>query len=251
MDIQRTTCLAHPSQSAPPLHAVFVDLDNTLVKGSALFHVGRGLAAVGLVDRSAILRLAGMHLLYRLTGEQPRMVRVARGRSLTVAAGLPVQELLEGAARVYDRVLAPRLWDGTLRLLTPHRAAGTPIWLATAAPVEIARLVADRLGLSGALGTHAEQRDGRWTGRLVGPVLHGPAKAAAVAELARREGWQLAHCAAYSDSMADLPLLASVGHPVVVNPDRSLRRLAASQGWENYDFRSRPGFGPHHAVHTA
>ncbi|TWP38606.1 HAD family hydrolase [Leekyejoonella antrihumi] len=218
--------------------AVYVDLDNTLIKGSALFHVGRGLAAQHVIGRAALVQLAAQHAAYRLVGECPRLVQAAHQRGLSLAAGLPVAEVLTGVEQLYDRVLAPRLWPGTVRLLAAHREVGTPVWLATAAPVELATLIADRLGLSGALGTRAQQFQGAWTGRLDGPLLHGAAKAAAVTQHARQQGWDLGDCAAYSDSVNDLPLLTAIGQPVAVNPDRRLRRVAGHHQWPVYDFRA-------------
>jgi hypothetical protein len=95
-----------------------------------------------------------------------------------------------------------------------------------------------RLGLTGALGTVSEVEDGRYTGRLVGEPLHGPAKAEAVRALAEREGLDLSRCTAYSDSANDVPLLSAVGHAVAVNPDRALREQARALGWQVRDFRT-------------
>ena len=112
------------------------------------------------------------------------------------------------------------------------------MWLVTATPVELANILSSRLGLTGALGTVAETRDGVYTGALVGGLLHGEAKAAAVRALAAREGLDLALCSAYSDSANDLPMLQLVGHPHVVNPDSRLLAEARQQGWPVHDFRS-------------
>jgi len=84
----------------------------------------------------------------------------------------------------------------------------------------------------------SETKDGVYTGRLVGGLLHGQAKAAAIRALAEREGLDLARCSAYSDSANDLPMLELVGHPSVVNPDGDLLREARSRDWPVYDFRS-------------
>ncbi len=112
------------------------------------------------------------------------------------------------------------------------------MWLVTATPVELATIIARRLKLTGALGTVAESADGVYTGRLVGTVLHGEAKAAAVRALAEREGLDLARCTAYSDSINDLPMLSLVGRAVAVNPDSALKAEARSRGWEIRDFRT-------------
>jgi HAD superfamily hydrolase (TIGR01490 family) len=134
--------------------------------------------------------------------------------------------------------MAHRIWPGTRALAQQHLDRGQRVWLVTAAPVEIARIIAHRLGLTGALGTVSEQVDGIYTGRLVGDLLHGPGKAEAVRALAEREHLDLWRCAAYSDSSNDLPLLGMVGHPCAVNPDADLRQHARAQGWRVYDYRA-------------
>ena len=97
---------------------------------------------------------------------------------------------------------------------------------------------ARRLGLTGAMGTVAEHVDGVYTGRLVGEMLHGPAKGEAVRALAAREGLDLAQCSAYSDSYNDLPMLTMVGDPCVINPDAKLRSHAKKEGWRIRDYRT-------------
>ena len=104
--------------------------------------------------------------------------------------------------------------------------------------MELALIIARRLGLTGALGTVAESVDGHYTGRLVGEVLHGPAKAHAVRALAVTEGLDLRRCTAYSDSVNDVPMLSAVGTAVAVNPDRDLRDIARARGWQIRDFRT-------------
>jgi HAD superfamily hydrolase (TIGR01490 family) len=218
--------------------AAFFDLDNTLVKGSALFHFGAGMVRHRLVTRGEIARHARQHLAFRWRGEHSDEVVGVRERALAIGAGLRVAEVVALGEQVYDERLAGRIWDGTRRLAQRHLELGEPVWLVTAAPVELAEIVARRLGLSGALGTVAEVEDGAWTGRLVGEVLHGQAKAIAVQALAEREGLDLDECAGYSDSIMDLPLLDLVAYPHAVNPDRQLRRIARERGWPVCDFRT-------------
>ena len=112
------------------------------------------------------------------------------------------------------------------------------MWLVTAAPIEIAQIIAKRLGLTGAMGTVAEHENGVYTGRLVGDMLHGPAKAEAVKALAAREGLDLARCSAYSDSYNDVPMLSIVGDPCAINPDSKLRAHARAAGWRIRDYRT-------------
>jgi HAD superfamily hydrolase (TIGR01490 family) len=134
--------------------------------------------------------------------------------------------------------MADKIWSGTRALAQLHLDAGQRVWLVTAAPAELASLLARRLGLTGALGTVSEVKDGIYTGRLVGEPLHGPAKAEAITALAEKEGLDLSLCSAYSDSANDLPMLSAVGHPVAVNPDAALKRIATENEWEIRDFRT-------------
>ena len=133
-------------------------------------------------------------------------------------------------------------FSAALAIAQAHLDAGRQVWLVTATPVEIATVLAARLGLTGALGTVSEIEDGRYTGRLVGKPLHGLAKAEAVKALAEEEGLDLAACWAYSDSSNDIPMLSSVGHPVAVNPEPALRSHARQSGWDIKDFRRREQF---------
>jgi hypothetical protein len=133
--------------------------------------------------------------------------------------------------------MADRIWAPTRALAQQHLDAGQRLWLVTATPVELASIIARRLGLTGALGTVAETVDGRYTGRLIGVPLHGPAKAEAIRALAEREGLDLSRCTAYSDSANDLPMLSTCGHAVAINPDPDLKKAARENGWEVRDFR--------------
>ena len=112
------------------------------------------------------------------------------------------------------------------------------MYVVSAALQEIVDALADDLGFDGALGTICEVEDGVYTGRPV-RSLHGVAKAVAVQELADREGLDLGASTAYSDGHSDLPFLEAVGHPVAVNPDRELRRVAEARGWPVLRFAER------------
>ena len=161
-----------------------------------------------------------------------------RESALGFVAGRPVAEIVQAGEEIYDELMADRIWSGTRLLAQKHLDAGQRVWLVTATPVELARINAHRLGLTGALGTVAEVKDGQYTGRLVGELMHGEAKAEAVRALAAREGLDLERCTAYSDSANDLPMLTLCGHAVAVNPDTELRAVARSRGWLIRDFRT-------------
>ncbi|MDH6704749.1 HAD superfamily hydrolase (TIGR01490 family) [Kitasatospora sp. MAA19] len=229
----------HTPEPDDPRAAAFFDCDNTILRGAAIFYLGVGLYRRGFLTRRDIARFAWQQAWFRLHGaEDPDHISDARNTALGIVAGKPTADLEAICEEIFEQVVADKIWPGTRALVQMHLDAGQRVWLVTAAPLEVARIIARRLGMTGALGTIAEADGGRYTGRLVGELLHGPAKAAAVRALARRERLDLDRCAAYSDSANDIPMLSLVGHPYVVNPDGALRRHARAQGWRVRDFRT-------------
>jgi HAD superfamily hydrolase (TIGR01490 family) len=219
--------------------AAFFDVDNTVVQGASIFHVARGLYARRFFTVRDIARFAVMQARFVLSGsEQAHDIERARTMALSFIHGHSAEELRRIGEEIFDEHIAGRIWPGTRALAQLHIDAGERVWLVTAAPVELATTIAHRLGLTGALGTVAEVRQGRYTGRLVGEPLHGLAKADAVRALAAREGLELERCSAYSDSSNDIPLLSLVGHPCAVNPDARLRAHAKAHGWRIREYRT-------------
>jgi len=229
-----------PRRHAPdPTAAAFFDVDNTVVRGASIFHLARGLHSRRFVTNRDIARFALMQLKFRLAGsEDPEHMNSAKSQALSFIAGRSVAEIQQIGEEIFDELIAQRIWPGTRALTQMHLDAGQRVWLVTATPVELARTIAARLGLTGALGTVAEVSAGRYTGHLNGELLHGPAKAAAVSELAAIQGLELHRCSAYSDSANDIPLLELVGHPCAVNPDAELRAHAKAHGWRIRDYRT-------------
>jgi HAD superfamily hydrolase (TIGR01490 family) len=230
------TALATP---ADPTAAAFFDVDNTMMQGASIFHLARGLHRRHFFTTREIASAAWKQAYFRIVGvEDPDHVAQTRSSALSFISGHTVQELEELGEEIFDEAMAHRIWPGTRALAQMHLDEGQRVWLVTAAPIEIARIIARRLGLTGALGTVAEHEDGVYTGRLVGEMLHGPAKSEAVKALAEREGLDLAACSAYSDSYNDLTMLSLVGDPCAVNPDARLRAYARQQGWRIRDYRT-------------
>ncbi len=223
---------------ANPHAAAFFDVDNTMVIGASIYHFAKGLAARKYFSTADLRRFLWQQLKFRAGGEGPDNISKARESALAFVAGKSVAEIVAMGEEIYDEIIAARIYSGTRALAQQHLDAGERVWLVTATPEELARVIARRLNLTGALGTRAEEADGLFSGRLIGDLLHGEAKAAAVRELAEREGLDLARCTAYSDSINDLPMLTLVGHPVAVNPDSALRGEARRRGWPIRDFRS-------------
>jgi HAD superfamily hydrolase (TIGR01490 family) len=227
-----------PPAPVDPGAAAFFDVDNTLMQGASLFHFARGMARRKFFTSRDLARFAWQQAVFRIVGSERDMTDT-RESALAFIAGREMSEVVTLGEEIYDEIMAERIWAGTWALAERHLAAGQQVWLVTATPVELADVIARRLGLTGALGTVSEvDSEGRYTGRLVGEPLHGPVKAQAVRALASERGLDLSRCAAYSDSINDVPMLSLVGHPVAINPDGELRVTAKAEGWPIRDWRT-------------
>jgi HAD superfamily hydrolase (TIGR01490 family) len=218
--------------------AAFFDVDNTVMRGASIFHLARGLARRKFFTTREVADFAWKQAKFVINGsEDLEDMASATEAGLAFVKGKRVDDVVSLGEEIFDELMARKLWPGTLALAQGHLDRGQRVWLVTATPVEIASIIAVRLGLTGALGTVSEVVDGVYTGRLVGAPLHGGAKAEAVRALAEREGLDLVRCAAYSDSANDVPMLSAVGRAVAVNPDSALRKHARAVGWEIHDYR--------------
>lgn len=236
---------AAAAQVAPPraiepdlTGAAFFDVDNTVMRGASVFHLARGLARRKFFTVREVGDFAWKQAKFVVNGsEDLEDMASATEAGLAFVKGKRVDEVVGLGEEIFDELMARKLWPGTLALAQGHLDRGQRVWLVTATPVELAAIIASRLGLTGALGTVSEIENGVYTGRLVGAPLHGKAKAEAVRALADREGLDLVRCTAYSDSANDVPMLSVVGRAVAVNPDGALRKHARAVGWEIHDYR--------------
>ncbi|GAA3515656.1 HAD-IB family hydrolase [Corynebacterium pilbarense] len=219
--------------------AAFFDVDNTLIQGSSLILLAQGLFKKRFITLSELAPALRKQIRYRVSGsENADDIAEGREQALAIVKGKSVEELKQACREIVDNRMLQKSYADTIELASMHLAAGQQVWLVSATPVQIGQALAETLGFTGALGTVAEEEDGKFTGRLVGDILHGPGKKHAVAALAALQQLDLSKCTAYSDSVNDLPMLEMVGSPVAVNPDRALRKHAKAQGWAVRDYRS-------------
>jgi HAD superfamily hydrolase (TIGR01490 family) len=213
-----------------PRAAAFFDLDKTLIEGSSAIHFGRAAYRRGLVTKRRLALDLVANVRFRLRGSTDEETDALRQRILDSIAGHRVVDL----ARLGPEMLAgilPRAYPQMLDVAWRHQDEGLDVYIVTAASQELADTMARVFVLDGGIGMRSEVRDGVYTGRPEGPFTYREGKAEAIREVARRDGLDLAESWAYSDSASDLPMLRVVGHPVAVNPDRELLRVARESGW--------------------
>ena len=218
--------------------AAFFDVDNTLIHGSTLYFLGRGMYQRGYFTKADISRFVLANLRFRLTGKENKEEIIKFQNAATdFIGGHSVAEIEAIGQEIYDEYVSPALWQGTIDIAGSHLANDEEVWLVTAAPEDMAVLIANRLGFTGALGSKATIKDGTYTGTLEGNLLHGVEKAVAIQRLAAERNFDLSQCYSYSDSHNDLPLLKAVGKPNAINPDAILQLRAMREGWPIHEFR--------------
>ena len=217
-----------------PGAAAFFDLDRTLLRRSSALALAPAFRARKLISRRQVAKAAAWQLLFVLRGVSAEAVKRAAEDGLVVLRGFSPQEMQALVVESMEQVLKPLVYAESLDLVDLHRSRGEPVYIVSATLQEIVQVIADDLGFDGALGTLCEVEDGKYTGRSIRP-LHAENKARCIKEL----DYDLAASTAYSDSHTDLPFLEAVGHPVAVNPDRRLRRIASQRGWPVLQFGRR------------
>jgi HAD superfamily hydrolase (TIGR01490 family) len=211
--------------------AAFFDLDKTVIARASMVAMGRPLYRQGMISRWLLLRALWGQLVYLWVGASEEKLAKMRDSALRLATGWERDRVVRITREAIEEVIEPIVYAEALALIAEHRAAGRPVFIVSASPEEIVAPLAEHLGIDRWIATRPEVDEGRYTGR-VAFYAYGPHKAEAMQEVAEREGIDLDRSYAYSDSATDIPMLAAVGHPIAVNPDRELLRTARDRSWE-------------------
>jgi HAD superfamily hydrolase (TIGR01490 family) len=210
--------------------AAFFDLDKTIIAKSSTLAFSKPFQAGGLISRRAMLRSAYAQFVYLVGGADHDQMEKMRLFMSQLCAGWDVATVREIVADTLHNIVDPLVYDEAVSLIDEHRLAGRDIVIVSTSGAEVVGPIGEMLGADRVVATRMEIEDGRYTGGIE-YYAYAEEKARAIEELAASEGYDLAACYAYSDSVTDVHMLEVVGHPHAVNPDRELRRIAASRGW--------------------
>lgn len=221
-----------PPVAAEPRVAAFFDLDKTVIAKASMVAFSRPLHRAGLLTRRMLLKAAWGQILYAQFGASPEKLEKLRESVLQLTKGWDQAEISELVREELGSVIEPIVFDEALERIRAHRRWGHKVFIVSASPEEVVAPIAQLLGVDEAIATRAElDEEGRYSGRTE-RYVYAEDKVAAIEEAAERDGLDLDHSWAYSDSATDIPMLAVVGHPVAVNPDRELARTAKERGWQ-------------------
>jgi HAD superfamily hydrolase (TIGR01490 family) len=218
--------------------AAFFDLDKTVIAKSSVLAFGRPFYQGGLINRRAVLKSSYAQFVYLVSGADEEQMDRMRAYLTQMCRGWEVEQVKQIVEETLHELIDPIIYEEAAALIEEHRAAGRDVVIVSSSGEEVVAAIGQLLGvgIEDVIATRMVVEDGRFTGE-VGYYAAGPEKAAAIREMAEKRGYDLASCYAYSDSITDVPMLAVVGHPTAVNPDRALRRVAADRGWPAVVFR--------------
>jgi HAD superfamily hydrolase (TIGR01490 family) len=227
--------MEHP---VTPRSAAFFDLDKTIIARSSTLAFSRPFYAGGLINRRTVLRSAYAQFVYLLGGADHDMMEKMREYLSAMCTGWDVQTVREIVADTLHHIVEPMIYDEAVALIEEHHAAGRDVVIVSSSGAEVVEPIGAMLGADKVIATRMVVADGKYTGEI-SVYAYGPHKATAITELAAAEGYDLKASYGYSDSVTDEPMLAAVGHPFAVNPDKALRRIAIARDWPVLDF-SKP-----------
>ncbi|MEA2477774.1 MAG: hypothetical protein QOF16_16 [Actinomycetota bacterium] len=219
------------------MEAAFFDLDKTIIARSSALALGRSFFREGLIGRSDLLKGMYAQLVFHLMGADEQKMERMREDAARLTSGWEQDKVRQVVNEVLDEVISPLIYAEALELIVDHHEAGRLVCIVSSSPEEIVEPLARMVGADDWIATRAEVSEGRFTGQLEF-YAYGPHKAAAIGSLAAERGIDLDGSYAYTDSATDLPMLELVGHPVAVNPDRDLRKLADSRNWQIETFKN-------------
>ncbi len=205
------------------------DLDKTLLDTSSGQLYARYLFRRGEMGLGEVLRVAWWNVLSRLGRLE---MKDLIPRLLAGAAGDDEARMRQTCDLWFAEDVLPHVAEEGLRCVAEHQAQGHVVAIVSASTQYVVEPMAAYLGIEEQyVCTHLESREGKLTGQVVPPVCYGEGKVVWAERFAAEYGVDLDSSYFYTDSISDLPLLDRVAHPVAVNPDVRLGRLAAQRGW--------------------
>jgi HAD superfamily hydrolase (TIGR01490 family) len=170
---------------------------------------------------------------YKLIAEE-QFHRPLTSRMAWMLKGMSEQEFHKLSECMFREYLLPTERTEVVVRLRDHQAKGHAVLLVSGQLSPSLEILAKHYNVDGFVGTNVELKNGRFTRRILPPVITGAAKDVYARQYFSSNGidvdWDASY--AYADSITDTGLLGMVGYPVAVYPDAKLFALAQSRNWE-------------------
>jgi HAD superfamily hydrolase (TIGR01490 family) len=211
--------------------AAFFDVDGTLIKGNAIDHyLYLSTKNISLIDRWKLYLRVVIQIPYYML-----LDRISRTKFNEVFyrnyCDKSVAHLQDLSQKYFAEKLCDRLFPAAKDCIIQHKKNGKCIVLVSGSLDVIISPLAKFLCADVILTVSLKINNGCYTGEIIGDSITDEGKARAIQNLAEQLDIDLSKSYAYGDSISDLPMLKSVGHPVAVNPDRTLNKIAKQNGF--------------------
>ncbi len=216
--------------------AAFFDLDRTIIAKAAMSAFKSPLRSRGIFNKRTVLSIVIGELIYlHLGATRARIEKFGRSGAKLVR-GKAKSEICEVIEEALHQVVDPIIYAEALELIEFHKRQNHLIVLVSASPEEIVQPLAQLLDADVTIASKAGvDSNGCYTGEIEFLAI-GTKKADAIVQLAKTLNIDLGKSYAFTDSIADIPMLEVVGHPTAINPDRALEKLAEARGWDIDEF---------------
>ncbi|WP_257159596.1 HAD family hydrolase [Corynebacterium cystitidis] len=228
--------VASPAPEVRPV-AAFFDLDKTIIATSSAFAFGREFMNNGLISKQEAFEMYLAKTSYMFGGMSSSEMDSTRDQLSQLVSGWSVDEVRRITNETMHTVVTPAIYTEARELIAFHKAAGHQVVIISASAIQLVEPIAKELGIKHVVATELEVKEGKFTGNIT-RYLKGDAKADAIIELGQRYNLDLDNSYAYSDSATDIPMLAQVGNPVAVNPDRAMKKHALEHDWSIATFKN-------------
>lgn len=212
------------------------DLDGTVIDGESPLKLTTSLLRHRELPIHKGLAMGIWGLRYRL--RLPQVESTPRELLFSALVEPTVAEVDQEIMEIYEKRIFKRIRPGARAEIEKCRKQGMKVILASASFKPITTAIVKELGFDGNVSTIMEEKNGHYTGKVLGVPCQGREKLRLLIQLCNDRygegGWQLQN--AYSDHYSDLPMLEMAENPIIVDPDGMLKRIAKERNWPIVDW---------------
>jgi putative phosphoserine phosphatase/1-acylglycerol-3-phosphate O-acyltransferase len=209
-------------------YIAFFDLDRTITKAISGRALARGALRKGILKSSDLAIALYFGLFYRLRLADPVMIM----EKMTYwVKGMSEKTLTDLCLEVFKKVMLPSIHHEIFNELKKHKENNALTVILSSSLVPICKAVAEYLEMDDIICSELEVKDGFLTGKPVGNLCYGDEKLVRLRKYCEKNNTTVTDAWYYGDALVDQPPLSIVGHPVCVNPDHKLKRVAEKNNW--------------------